>query len=826
MKPSEHKPSQRMKTTTLGTHFGPYLIDSEDGRIVAVRGHPTDPNPSPIGDALREYRHHRVERPAVRRSWLAHGPRPAGGLRGREPFVEIDWETALDLVATELARVRTTHGNQSIFAGSYGWGSAGRFHMPRTQLHRFGNLFGGYTAQKGTYSSAAADAILPYVFGMSFSQAVAQQTAWSVIADHTELFVSFGGMRTSNTDVTYGGQGAHHTLDWLTKAAANGTKLISVSPLADDALQTSQACDGGAIGGAIDGAVVPTWLSIRPGTDVALMLALIHELVVTGRSDEDFLATYCEGWPILRSYVLGTTDRSGRHNSQPTPRDTTWAASITGINAAEIRALAHEMADKRTLVNVTLSVQRTDHGEQAYWAAAALACVLGQVGLAGCGLALSFFTAGNVGSGKVRKRIPGLPVPPRVAGLPTIGVTGLPPIGVARITEMLEGGGNTYDFDGRTGTFPDTRLVYWCGGNPFHHHQDLNRLRAAWQLPDTVIVHEPFWSPLAKHADIVLPATTPLERSDIMGAEELLVYHAAACDPVGEAQDDYWIFTQLAKRLGFGSQFSEDRTADEWVEALYEIFRAANADAPAYEDFQTAGHWRHSEVPDMGDTDQVFLSEFRADPEAAHLRTPSGRIELFSSQIAKLGYDDCGPHPAWIEPYERLGGAGNDKFGLHLVSNQPRKRLHSQYDFAAVSQAGKVSGREPVRLHPSAAAARGISDGDVVRVFNDRGACLAGAVLDDAVRSDVCQLSTGAWYDPDEDGTCRAGNPNVLTRDKGTSKLGQGPSPHTCLVEMEPLIGPAPAVQAYEQPEFVADPRSRSGPTTGFTTSKNQCPTQ
>ncbi len=782
-----------IKTTLLGTHFGTYRVQSDADQVLDVRGHETDPDPSPIGEALSEYQMCRVQRPAVRKSWLEHGPGPAvgppgqPGKRGSEPFVEVSWETVLDLVAVELERVRTTHGNQSIFAGSYGWGAAGRFHAPSAQLHRFANLFGGYTAQKGTYSSAAAEAILPYIFGMTFHQVVAQQTAWSVIADHTELFVSFGGMRTSNTDVAYGGQGAHHTREWLFKASENGMKLLSVSPLADDV-----------VGSIPPTTRPPAWLSLRPGTDVALMLALMHELVVSGRADEEFLDKYCEGWPVLREYLLAE------------PFDAAWAAEITDIDATQITALAHEMADKRTLVNVTLSLQRADHGEQSYWAATALACVLGQIGLPGGGMAAAFFTAGNTGSGQARKRIAGLPVPPHKSGMPVIGVS--------RIAELLEGAGREYDFGGRTSTFPDTRLVYWCGGNPFHHHQDLNRLRAAWQLPDTVIVHEPFWTPVAKHADIVLPATTQLERSDIVSADQHLVYQRAAVEPYAEARDDHWIFCQLAERLGFRSQFSEDRSVDEWLEALYAIFTAENPALPPFEEFKASEHWRHSDVADMGDTDQVFLADFRA---GAELRTPSGKIELFSQQLADLGYEDCGPHPAWFEPYERLGAAdsgamgsgaeGSDAMGntaasskLHLISNQPRTRLHSQYDFASPSQATKHSGREPIRLHPTTAAERGIAQGDVVRVFNSRGACLAAAVLDDTIRADVCQLSTGAWYDPDEDGTCRAGNPNVLTRDKGTSRLGQGPTPHTCLVEIEKLETAPPPVRAYDPPQFVS----------------------
>ncbi len=779
-----------VRTTAMGTHFGSFLVDSRDGEVVAVRGHPTDPEPSHLGESLRHFAEHRVMRPAVRQSWLADGPGAATHLRGDDPFVEVDWDTALDLVAAELTRVRDNHGNASIFGGSYGWGSAGRFSLASSQQHRFMRFFGGCTDQKGTYSSAAAEAIFPYMVGTGYHAGLARQTSWSVICEHTELFVCFGGMRASNSHVTYGGQGPHHHNDWVARAAKAGVQFVNVGPLRDDFGKAAAA----------------RWLPIRPGTDVALMAGVIHTLVIDGLADEDFLASHCHGWDRLRAHILGEGLAAACGDwrgptpwasavDYDTPTSAQWAAEVTGIDADDIVSLAHEMVAKRTLVNLSLSTQRAHHGEQPYWMALALACVLGQVGLPGGGYAFSFGTQGNTGAGQTRARIPGLPVPMRQPGPPTIAVS--------RITEMLERPLEPYDFDGRRGRFPDIRLVYWSGGNPFHHHQDLNRLMRAWQRPETIVVQEPFWSPVARRADIVLPATTPLERNDIGGAETMLIAMAAVAEPVGESRDDYWIFARLAERLGFGEQFTEGRTADEWIEVIYEIHRAADPQAPTYEDFRAEGYAMAPGKALMGEPTQVYLEAFRADPATKPLRTPSGRIELWSETIAGYGYDDCPPHPAWMEPFERLGGTRSGRWPLHLVSNQPRDRLHSQYDHAAPSQATKVAGREPVRVHPVTAAARSIADGDVVRLYNDRGACLAGAVLDDAVMPEAIQLSTGAWYDPAPDGTCRAGNPNTLTADVGTSRLAQGPSAHTCLVEIERYDGEPPPVESYSPPEIV-----------------------
>jgi biotin/methionine sulfoxide reductase len=200
----------------------------------------------------------------------------------------------------------------------------------------------------------------------------------------------------------------------------------------------------------------------------------------------------------------------------------------------------------------------------------------------------------------------------------------------------------------------------------------------------------------------------------------------------------------------------------------------------------------------------TLLADFRADPQAHPLATPSGRIEIFSHDIDGFGYADCAGHPRWYDPVEWLGGPRAETFPLHLIANQPATRLHSQLDGGAVSQGAKIQGREPIRMHPSDAAQRGLASGDVVRVFNDRGSCLAGVVVDEALRPRVVQLATGAWYDPldpeDPDSMCVHGNPNVLTDDIGTSSLARGCTGAAVLVQVEKFDGPLPPVRAHEPP--------------------------
>jgi biotin/methionine sulfoxide reductase len=760
-----------MPTTRHGTltNWGAYEIETDGDTITAVHPFAKDPDPSPIGQSLKAVRKSRVQRPAIRESWYRHGPGAAPERRGWEPFVEVDWEIALDLVAAEIERVRTEFGNQAIYGGSYGWASAGRFHHAQSQTHRFLNSIGGYTFSVDDYSIAAGHVITPHIFGCSFDDYMDEQPSFDDIAEHSELVVAFGGMPLKNSQVQYGGIGRHLLASRLETCRDRGVRFVNLSPLREDLIDAVEA----------------EWIPVRPVTDTAVMLGLAHSIVSTGTHDEEFLSSACHGWPRLRAYLMGETDG--------VPKDAEWASERSGVAASRIHELADEMARHRTLVTVSWSVQRNDHGEQAYWAAAALAAVLGQIGLPGGGVGYGYGAIGLNGHGVGYHTLPRL-------GQGKNPVEDFIP--VARISDLLLHGGEEFDYNGRRLTYPETKLVYWAGGNPFHHHQDLNRLAAAWQRPDTVVVHEPFWNALARQADIVLPATTPLEREDIGGSgmDDFVFWMERVIDPVGEARDDYAIFSGLAARLGAGEHFTEGRTAEEWITHLYARFRDANPSYPTLAELKEAGHFQ---IPvEWFPQTPSRLAALREDPTGAPLGTPSGRIELYSETIEGFAYDDCPPHASWLEPAEWLGNARPEQ--LHMISNQPKTRLHSQWDHGETSIAGKVDGREQLGMTERDASARELQHGDLVRVFNERGATLAAVAIRDDLMEGVVQLPTGAWWDPESPGgICRSGNPNVLTRDVGTSSLAQGPTAQTCLVEVERFVGDPPQVRSHEAPRFV-----------------------
>lgn len=756
-------------------HWGTYRVEQGSDGAPVLRHWEKDPDPCDIGLHMLapELDRVRVRRPSVRRSWLERGPGSAPELRGREPFVEVDWNTALDLVAGELKRVKDTHGNEAIFGGSYGWASAGRFHHANSQVHRFLNCIGGYVRHNDSYSLGAGRVLLPHVL-MPIDESWNQLTSWDVMAAHTKLFVAFGGVPLKNAQISQGGVGFHQHRPGLAAMAKAGVRFINISPVNDN-LET---------GGEVE------WIPIRPNTDTALMLALAHQLVVDGTADRDFLARCCSGYEKFEPYLTGAADGQ--------PKTAEWTSTITGVPAARIVALAREMAGTRTMINTAWSLQRASHGEQPFWMTIVLGCMLGQVGLPGGGFALGYGPTNRMGSPQTRLPGPSLP-----QGTNKVRAF----IPVARIADMLLNPGAEFRYNGGVHTYPDIKLIYWAGGNPFHHHQDLQRLAKAWQKPETIIVNEPYWTSTAKFADVVLPVTTTLERNDIgFGSHEgVVVAMRKVVPPAGEARDDYAIFTGLAERMGVKDAFTEGRDEMQWVETLYDVLRRrADGMGIALPDFAT--FWEEGLANMEAHAKPIVMLEaYRQDPAAHMLNTESGRIEIFSERIAGFNLPDCPGHPTWFEPLEWLGADASKTWPLHLLSDQPARKLHSQLDASPHSAAGKVAGREPIYLNPADAAARGIADGDVVEVFNDRGRSLAGAVVTPDIMPGVARLATGAWYDHDwQTGIEKHGNPNALTRDVGASSLSQGCTAQSCLVDVRKVDGPVPPVTAHALPEFSA----------------------
>ncbi len=760
------------------THWGTYRYETENGKVTALTPFEDDTAPTKIGQGILDVLDHetRITQPMVRQSWLEGGPgNRQTKKRGTDRFIAIDWDTVSQLVGDELQRVIDLHGNKAIYAGSYGWASAGRFHHAQSQIHRFLNVIGGYTKSVNTYSFAAAEVMMPHVIG-DFRNYTYNQTSWASVIANTELFVAFGGVPLRNGQIGQGGVGRHIQRDSILAAHENGVEFISISPLKSD----------------MDDGVQAKWLPIRPNTDTALILALCYELLDKQLYDANFLDRYTVGFDKFSEYLRGAHDGIAKTAE--------WASAICDIQADDICRLAVQMATHRTMLSLSWSLTRQAHGEQPFWAGVVLAAMLGQIGLPGGGFGFGYSATNTVGN-NFQRNMP-------IADLPQ----GRNPVSsfipVARIADMLENPGTDFTYNGGTYQYPDIKIVYWAGGNPFHHHQDLRRLRRVWQKPDTVIVHDWCWNASTKHADIVLPTTTTLERSDIAMSprDNYFVAMRQAQEPVGSARDDYEILCGIGCAMGVEDKFTEGRDASAWQRWMYNVTRqsmsAFGYELPSYDVFLERGWFKIDELSEPA----VILDKFRADPIANKLDTPSGKIEIFSEKVGGFGYEDCPAHPSWLTPPEWLGETERAS-QLHLLSAQPANKLHSQLDHGSISRATKISGHEPVLINFGDAADRGIADGALVRVFNQRGACLCGARLTEDIMPGVLMIATGAWLDPDIAGDsgldCKHGNPNVLTPDRGTSSLAQGPAAHSCLVEIEPWTGAPVAVTAFNAPEIV-----------------------
>lgn len=764
------------------SHWGNYLIESDGEAILAVHNYSVDTEPTDIGQSLKDALDPgaRIPRPMVRAGYLENPQGNDTTGRGNEPFVPVSWDVALDLAADALGRTMKERGPNSIYGGSYGWSSAGRFHHAQSQIHRFLQLNGGYVASVNSYSTAAAEVIIKHILGPPLLALLRETPGPDEIARHSKTVVLFGGAAIKNAQINAGGIGNHSARQQLMQLREAGVKVVNISPIRDDVVAEVGA----------------EWLACRPGSDTAIMLGMAHTLVAENLHHTAFLERYTVGFEQFLPYLIGESDGQ--------PKDAEWAASLSEISAETIRELARELAQDRSLVGISWSLQRQEYGEQTWWMITALGAMLGHIGLPGGGIGYGYGCIHNMGFGG--RKIPNY----RMGALGLeIGERGKPRnvfIPVARHADMLNNPGASYDYNGKTLTYPDIKVIYWAGGNPFHHHQDLNALRRAWQKPETIIVNESFWTATARHADIVFPATTSLERNDLGGSsyDDYISPMRKAVEPFGESRHDYEIFAALAARLGFEEAFTQGRDEMAWVRELYQVTRdsAATKDValPEFDEFWIGEQmYIGDQLPDA----EYMLERFRRDPEQFPLQTPSGKIEIFSETIAAFGYDDCVGHPRWYDRVEWLGGKRADTYPLHMMSNQPRTRLHSQYDHGITSRKRKIKGRERARLNTAEAAKRGLADGDIIRVFNDRGACLAGLEISADIRDGVLELPTGAWFDPqtvDGESLEVHGNPNVLTPDQGTSRLAQGCTAHSCLVDVEKYNRELPEVRVFDQP--------------------------
>jgi trimethylamine-N-oxide reductase (cytochrome c) len=777
-----------------GSHWGAFRAQIYGGKVQAIKPLETDKHPTDMLNGIKGiiYSPSRVRYPMVRLDWLKKHKYSAE-TRGNNRFIRVTWDEAIDLFYRELERVQKQYGPWALHAGQTGWNQTGAFHNCTAMMQRAVGMHGNYITKVGDYSTGAGQTIMPYVLGST--EVYAQGTSWTEILEHSDNIILWANDPVKNLQVGWNCE-THQSfgyLDQLKEKIAKGeVNVVSVDPVKNKTQRFLQN----------------DHLYINPQTDVAFMLAVAHVLYTEDLYDKKFISTYCLGFDDFIQYVLGNT----KDKIERTPE---WAAKICGVTPESIRDFARMLVKGRTQLLFGWCIQRQEHGEQPYWMGAVLAAMIGQIGLPGGGISYGHHYSG-IGVPSTGFAGPG--------GFPRNLDQGAKPkwdnndfngysrtIPVARWIDAILEPGKKINHNGNTVTLPGFKMMVISGNNPWHHHQDRNKMKRAFQKLETVVTIDFNWTATCRFSDIVLPACTQWERNDIdsygsYSGKGLIAMHRLV-DPMFQSRTDFEIMTELTRRFGRHEEFTRGMDEMEWVRSLYNDCKKANEgkfEMPEFDEF-----WEESVLEFGEGKPWVRHADFRKDPEINALGTPSGFIEITSRKIGRYGYEHCQEHPMWFEKTERShGGPGSDKYPFWLQSCHPDKRLHSQMcESEAFRATYAVQGREPVYINPMDAKAKGIKAGDLVRVFNGRGQLLAGAVLSDSYPRGVIRIEEGAWYGPlseKEGAICTYGDPNTLTLDLGTSELAQATSANTCIVDFEKFTGKVPPVTSFGGPIEVA----------------------
>lgn len=661
----------------------PLLATVEDGVVTGIVDNPLGA-PYMTG-CVKGFQMHRVLYAPDR----LRKPLIRSGSRGSGEFREAEWSEALDLVAGRLTEIKRKYGTQSIIHLGGSGSSRGSLHNTHRLTKRFLAMLGGYTERHSSYSIGAALFVTPYVLGTYAAGMDAENLRDSKL-------IILWGANVSDVKMECGLE-AH-----IREARRRGVEVVVIDPRRTLTAKT----------------LATEWVPIYPGTDSEMMAAILYTLIARGLVDRGFVERYSHGFGELEAYIMGRSDG--------VPKTPKWAEGICGVPAKVIVGLAERYgATHPTALIPGLSIQRTIGGEEAIRMAIALQTATGNLGVpGGSSGALAFGT---------------LPFPK----MPQIGVPPNP--AKASIPVYLWADAV---LDGRRGGFPtDVKAIYNVGGDYVAQGADTKKVIRAYESVEFSVCHDRFLTPTARYCDVVLPATTFLERNDIVtpSSGRHMLFSNKVAEPVGESRNDYDIFCGLAERLGFLNAFSEGRDEEAWLRHF-----AAESEVGDLDEFRRRGIY-------FGDTKpRVAFSDFIADPAKNPLATPSGKVQLLS------------------EPYSAAGGTPLPEvrflqtapgYPLRLVSPKSRYRVHSQN-----SNIPWFREREPHRLwiHPEDAIVRGLSDSDVVRVTSPEGEVTTRVqVTGDIMRGVVC-LQEGVWPELDAAGVDRVGAVNILTSTEPT----------------------------------------------------------
>nr|WP_300339830.1 DMSO/selenate family reductase complex A subunit [Actinomyces sp.] len=693
----------------------------------------------------RIYNPDRLKRPLKRK---------AGTKRGEGQWEEISWDQALTEISEKMKEIKKQYGNEAFYI-NYGTGTLGStmacsWPPDQSPFARMMNCWGGYLDHYADYSTTEITAAYPYFYGGWVSSNSLDD------AKNSKLQVFFGN-NPLETRMSGGG---------LTFVSQQTRKESSVRTIVVDPRYSETAA-----------LLADEWVAVRPGTDAALIAGMIHVMLDEGLQDQEFLDTYCLGFDedhmpagapassSYRSYIEG----KGADGVEKTPE---WAADICGVPADQIRRLAREIAGaKPCAINQGWGPQRHANGENEARAIFLLACVTGNIGVSGGG------TGGREGSPslsitKTFNTSTSNPQPHIISVFSWLdaidhgeqmntfnaGVCEKPEPGVRDAKVPIDDAGNPTNVQLTT----PIKMVWQYSGNSLVNQTGENNRSVEILQDDTkcelIVVCDIQMTVSARYADYVLPGTSAAEEFDLHPGENASpmaygIMSSQAIEPLYECRTIFDICGQLAEKLGVDEAYYDGKDREGWLRDAVETSRKDDPELPTYDEWKEMGLYRRN----VGSV--IPLEDFRSDPTANPLGTPSGKIEIYSERLAAMAkkwtWDDFRPAlagdvltalPEYTETWEGAAEARrSEKYPLQCIGHHYRQRTHSTYGNVDWM---KEAHHQYLAINPIDAEPRGIADGDLVFAYNDRGTIRIEARVTTRIVPGVVDLPQGAWYDP------------------------------------------------------------------------------
>ena len=694
------------------------------------------------------------------------------GPRGSGQFERISWDEALDTIAPELKRIKETYGNSAILYVP-GGGNVTLVQGYAFAMARLLNMFGGCTGTWGIPSWEAA------LFGSVANYGTLHVENSRDDLLNSRLIILWGVHAVSTIHST-------NTMWYLAQAKEAGAKIISIDPR-----YTSTAAT-----------VAQQWIPIAPSTDAAMAIAIAYVMITENLQDQAFLDKYTTGFDRFKDYVLGITDGIAK-----TPE---WAEQRTGVPAATIVQVARDYATIKPGALISgIAAGRTAFGEQFHRATATLAAMTGNVGIHGGGAG-----ARSLGDQVVRHPYPFKLGPLMDMGHNPVDKEAPPrhmtlrnykePKNFARVhrNKLADA-----IIKGRAGGYhADYKALAVYNSNPVNQHPSTRKWDEALQKMEFIFTLEQFMTATARYADIVLPTCTIFERNDLVagGARPFYGFLKKIIEPMYECKSQLEICTLLAPHLGIDPAEYNDKTDEEWVKQI----AMGGRGVPYWEDLTGMGEADEAVQTDSDRTKETVIgggdvTDWEAFKEAAIYRipisepyvsfqkqiedqennpfpTPSGKIEIYSQLMADMHDLLLPPIPTYFEPWEGRYSPLAKTYPLQLITSRSQRRAHTQFDTLPWLREIVPNNAD---INTADAEARGIKDGDLLRIYNDRGEIRIVAAVTERIMPGVINVPQGAWFNPDEKGIDIGGCPNTLNSEEyspcGSFTWGTG------LVEVE-----------------------------------------